>query len=101
MTLIQIRPDGNRSAEVIREGNLFRCGEWMIEAELNARKPASLYIRNTTNQAVFSFGKKETEINGKVYRPHTPSASVLYDQMDGNWKIQEAEDYPLQLTGGK
>lgn len=99
LTIIQVQADGKQAVEIIRNGNSFQCGNWMIEAELNAKRPASLYIRNVQNEATFSFGKKNPEVNGKAYQCQKADASMLYDKIDGEWKTQEMNDREMQISG--
>lgn len=99
LTIIQVQADEKQAVEIIRSGNSFQCGDWTIEAELNAARPASLYIHNSRNKATFSFGKKNPTINGEAYRPQKTDASVLYDKIDGKWEIQEMSDRNIQYTG--
>lgn len=61
LTIIQVEADGRQAVQIMREGNTFQCGEWVIEAELNAKRPGRLYIRNSRNNAVFSYGDKKPE----------------------------------------
>ena len=72
-----------------------------IEAELDAKRPTALYIRNIRNRATFSLGKKNPEMNGKIYQCRKADASVLYDRIDGEWKTQEMDDREMQITGKK
>mgnify|MGYP006947720406 FL=1 len=99
LTIIQVQPDGKQAVGIQRDGNLFQCGDWTIEAELDVKKPASLYITNKTNQAVFGYGKSSLLINDKPYRPVDKTASLLFDKIDGSWQIQERMDRKPQLTG--
>ena len=99
LTIIQVQPDGKQAVGIQRDGNLFQCGDWTIEAELDVKKPASLYITNKTNQAVFGYGKSSLLINDKSYRPIDKTASLLFDKIDGSWQMQERMDRKPQLTG--
>lgn len=99
LTIIQVQADGKQAVEIKRTGNSFQCGSWMIEAELGNKRPAILYIRNTENGATFSYGKKSPEINGKIYPYQKVGSSVLYDQIDGEWKTEEMVDCAKQTTG--
>ena len=99
LTIIQIEADGYKSAEVVRDGNRFRCGDWVIEAELDAERPAALHINNGNNGVVFSCGEKKINIAGKEYACKRSDASVLYDQVNGSWQMQEMTDCLPQLTG--
>lgn len=99
LTVIQVEADGIKASEVIRDGNRFRCGDWVIEAELNAKQPALIRIQNESNGAVFSYGADKINIGGNGYTCRQDDASVLYDQVNGKWQTQEMGDCPLQLTG--
>lgn len=99
-TIIQVETDEKKVVDVTRTGNRFRCGDWMIEAELDSKRPASLYIHDNRSKATFSYGKKALEAPGKVYRCKQPCASVLYDRIDGKWEIREMTDCKRQRTGG-
>lgn len=101
LTIIQVEADGKQAVEIIRTGNSFQCGDWTIEAELDAKRPTALYIRNIRNRATFSLGKKNPEMNGKIYQCRKADASVLYDRIDGEWKTQEMDDREMQITGKK
>lgn len=99
LTIIQIEADGMQAAQIIREGNALQCGEWSIEAELDARRPGRLYIRNNRNNAVFSYGTGKPEINGETYSCKKKDASVLFDSVNGKWKTQEMSDQRVQTMG--
>lgn len=100
LTVIQVEADGNRVANIDCTGNnSFLCGDWIIEAELNAERPASLYIRNKASQVTFSYGKKATIINGKEYECQDKHSSVLYDCFNGTWGIKEMKDREALPTG--
>lgn len=99
LTVIQIEADGKKSEKIERDGDIFRCGEWLIEAELDSKRPGRLYIRNGKNNATFSYGNKEPEINGKPYKCEWKDASVLFDCVNGEWKTQEMSDQRIQTMG--
>ena len=73
--------------------------DWIIEAELNAKRLANLYISNSSNQATFSYGKKKTILNGQDYQCRQSDASVLYDEINGAWKAEEMSDKVIQTMG--
>lgn len=99
LTIIQVEADGMQAVQIMKEGNAFRCGEWTIEAELDAKRPGRLYIRNNRNNAVFSYGNKKTEINGETYSCKEKDASVLFDSINGKWETQEMSDQRIQTMG--
>lgn len=100
LTIIRILPDGTEDTfNVRREGNRFIYGRWVIDAELDASKPASLRVVNTRYNAVFDYGDGNVEIDGKQYVRKEQGSSVLYDLIDGEWIIHEMSDYEPQITG--
>lgn len=100
LTIIQVQADGKTASEIVRSGgNRFRCGDWIIEAELDTRKPAALQIFNESNKAKFSYGKSSLLLEGKSYKPATKEASVLFDNIEGEWQVREMADRKPQLTG--
>lgn len=102
LTLIQITPEGKKTIPAVRKNsNTFRFGDWTVTAELDADRPASLYIRNTRNNAAFGYGLKEMNAGGKTYRFKKKNASVLHDNIEGIWETKEMDDRPALLTGAK
>lgn len=99
LALIQVNEDGTKVLETVREGNRLQCGDWVIEAELDARKPAALYVSNKVNHATFSYGKSSTWVDGKSYKPVHKEGSLLFDKIGGKWQVQEMTDRKPQLTG--
>lgn len=100
LTIIQVEADGNRIVDIKHaDSNSFQYGDWKIEAELNTKRPASLYIRNSKTQATFSYGKEKPVMNGQVYESKDKNSSILYDSFDGKWEVQEMKDRPAQATG--
>lgn len=99
LTIIQVQPDGKQAVEIVRDGNRFQCGDWIVEAELDTRKSASLSISNRVNQTVFGYGKSSLLMDGKSYKPVHKEASLLFDEIEGKWQVQEMIDRKPQLTG--
>lgn len=99
LTVIQVETDDNKVAKISRTNNSFQCGDWTIEAELSAKKPASLYLHSKQSKATFSYGKKAPVINGEVYPNKNKLSSILYDEIDGTWQIQEMNDRNKLFTG--
>ena len=101
LTIIQVEANENRIVNIERSGNnSFQCGDWKIEAELNTKRPASLYIWNRKTQSTFSYGKNRPVINGKMYKNKRKDSSILYDSFNGTWEIREMRDRPALYTGG-
>lgn len=101
LTVIQVETNEEKVVKVVRTNNSFQCGDWTIEAELNAGRPASLYIHNPRNKATFRFGKKTIELNGKIQKCKQKDVSVLYDEINGKWEILKVIDAKKQITSKK
>lgn len=100
LTVMQVEADGMESAKVHREAeNKFRIGNWIIEAGLNGKHPANLYIHNAKNGATFTYGNKNVMMGGTDYTPENRFNSVLYDKIDGGWKVKESGDSHALYTG--
>lgn len=99
LTIIQVNTNEAKVMKVSRTNNNLECGDWTIEAELDSKRPAGLYIRNSRSKAVFSYGKKSIELNGSAYRCRQSEASVLYDRINGKWNTLETTDNKEQRTG--
>lgn len=100
LTIIQIEADGRQAVEIVRSGNRFQCGDWMIDAELNSKKPATLYIHHPRNGATFGYGKKEIPTGKELHSCTDERNSVLYDKIEGKWQVQEMQDRKPMVTGG-
>lgn len=99
LTVIQVEKDGCKAIKIAQDGNSFSLGDWTLEAELDTRRSASLYINHTKSGAAFSYGKAKPVLNKAVYKAQDKEASVIYDQIDGQWQTQEMTDHLPQPTG--
>lgn len=93
LTVVQVAAADNRVHIIRRNGNSFQCGDWKIEAELDAAQTASLSISNSKNQAVFSYGSSNPQLGGEVYPREHVQSSLLYDETDGEYRLTEQTDY--------
>lgn len=73
-------------------------GDWSIEAELGADRPAAISITNKITGTVFSYGSQTPAINGISYQRQQEDSSVLYDNVRGVMKVQETTDKTVQTT---
>ena len=99
LTIIQVKTKDAKVEKVNCTDHQYQCGDWTIEAELNSKRPASLYIHNNRNNATFSYGKKVTVIDGKQYSPKNITSSVLYDNTGERWETIEINDGNNLSTG--
>lgn len=93
LTIIQVTPADKQVHIVRRNGNSFQCGDWNIVAELNTVQPASLVISNRKNQAVFSYGSNNPLLGGETYPREHPQSSLLYDEINGEYRVTEQTDH--------
>ena len=96
LTIIQVSDDG-AVEDVWQVNNTFTVGDWTIEAEMDADKPAAITIKNATNGCVFSYGT-DAVIDGSVYQRQQEGSSLLYDEVGGSMQVQEIADKSVQTT---
>lgn len=99
LTIIQLKTDTAGIVEIIQDGSSFQCGDWTIEAELDGKRPAGLYLHSKSSKATFGYGKRTIELNGRIHQCKQKGSSVLYDQIDEKWEVQEVVDAKKQITG--
>lgn len=93
LTVIQVAPAESQVRMVRRNGNTLQCGDWSIEAELDASLPAALRINNRKNEAVLSYGSENPLLGGEVYPREHAQSSLLYDESEGEYRVTEQTDY--------
>ena len=97
LTVIQVTENGSVD-EIWQVNNRFTLGDWKIEAEMAADKPAAITISNKLTGAMFSYGTPEVIVGGAPYKRQQENSSVLYDNVQGTMQVQESTDKPLQTT---
>lgn len=97
LTIIQITDNG-QAEKIWQVNNRFTLGDWKIEAELNADKPAAITISNKATGAIFCYGNTDITIDGTPYKRQQENSSVLYDNVHGTMQVQEIADKPIQTT---
>ncbi|WP_244074421.1 DUF4962 domain-containing protein [Bacteroides uniformis] len=80
LAIMQVRDEAEGLSVIRREGNTFRIGDWVIEAELDAEAAALLKVSNRTHPATFGYG-----VNGST-------VSALYDEANGSYRTTEMTD---------
>ena len=73
-------------------------GDWKIRAVLDASQPAALEVTHDAVPVVFSLGADNPQIGGTPYMRRYAFSSVLYDEIDGVWQVQEAVDKTPVMT---
>lgn len=97
LTIIQVS-DNNQIEDIWQVNNTFIMGDWKIEAELGADRPAAVSITNKLTGTAFSYGNQAPAINGALYQRQQENSSVLYDNIHGTAHVQEMADKPVQTT---
>lgn len=96
LTIIQVTDNGIVE-DVWQVNNTFTLGDWTIEAEMDANKPAAITIKDAASGCVFSYGT-DAVIDGSVYQRQQEGSSLLYDVTGGSMQVQEISDKPVQIT---
>lgn len=78
--------------------HIFEVGDWKIRAVLDASQPAALEVTHDAVPVAFSLGADNPQIGGTPYMRRYASSSVLYDEIDGVWQVQEAVDKTPVMT---
>lgn len=97
LTIIQVSDDGT-AEDITHTNNRFAVGNWVIEAEMDADKPAAITITNKATGTVFGSDGVEITIGGASYKRRQKGSSVLYDKVHGKMQFQETTDKKLQST---
>ena len=82
LAVIQVKSGNDTPDKIQRNGNILTCGNWTIDADLNASRPARLSISHRMKKSTFSYD----------------GSSVLYDKTDGEYTITEQKDYQPAST---
>ncbi len=97
LTIIQVSDNG-AVEDIWQVNNRFTVGDWKIDAELDADKPAAITITNEATGTVFDYGSTELTVNGAPYQRQQENSSVLYDDIHGTMQIQESTVKQVQTT---
>ncbi len=92
LSVIQVKSDGKQVYTIRHDGNTLVCGDWNITAELNASQPPTLTVAHRTDDAVFSYGSNNPVLNGQVHMRNYAQSSLLYDEANGAYTVEEQKD---------
>ena len=93
LAVIQVGPIGEGNPFAIRrEGDTFTIGDWTIEAVLDVAEPARLQVTHATDPVVFSYGDDNPVLGDSTYMRRYAASSILYDETDGTYQVQEVTD---------
>ena len=101
LAIIQVKPGSDSPEKIERNGNILTCGNWTIEAELDAALPARLSVGHQMKKCVFGYGEENLLLNGESYSRMYRGSSVLYDKANGEYNVIEQKDYlPASTRAG-
>ena len=94
LAIIQVGTKNEETPMSIRrEGNTFSIGDWIIEASLDAGEPARLRVTHAIDPTMFDYSDDSQLLLGnEPYTRQTLHSSVLYDETDGTYEVQEMTD---------
>ncbi|MBT4822122.1 MAG: DUF4962 domain-containing protein [Lentisphaerae bacterium] len=75
-------------------GNGVRAGDWVISAELDPGKPASLAARTIDGSAGLSSGSQQIRINGEAYFSSPEGSSLIVEATEGERLVRQTVDVP-------
>jgi len=98
LAIIQVKPDG--SFELVNKNNdgNYIVGNWNINAEMNASKPANIKVWNNDNTATLVSGGNLVK-DGKTYEGKYFSSSKLVEMIDGKEVFKEVADEIPEAIG--
>lgn len=88
LTIIQVETNEAKVESIDCTSGRYRCGDWVVEAELDSKRPAALNIYNNRNRASYSYGSKKN-----------PTSSIIYDRVGDEWTTTEISDGNRLSTG--
>lgn len=92
LAVIQANASGIPPQIIRKTGNTLTIGKWTVNAELDASQPASLSITHADTPVYFSYGKENPVLNGTLYPRENTMSSLLYDAINGEYKVTEMND---------
>lgn len=92
LAVIQANASGIPPQIIRKTGNTLTIGKWTVNAELDASQPASLSITHADTPVYFSYGKENPVLNGTPYPRENTMSSLLYDAINGEYKVTEMND---------
>ena len=94
LTIIQVGDKDADMSGILRIDNKFLVGDWEIEAEMRSDSDAYITVKNKATGTVFNYGSDAPD----GYQRQSEGSSVLLDEVNGEMKMQEVSDLPVQAT---
>lgn len=101
LAIIQVCEMSKSPSVIRREGNVFVWDDWKVEAILDPSEKPRLTICHLTDPVVFSYGDASVLIEGETYAKQAAESSLLYDEINGEYRIMEMSDcVPISTRTG-
>ena len=92
LSIIQVKPDGQLLQTEVNEDGQITCGDWMIRAELDEKKPSELKITRKDGKAAFISSGDQIRLGDQSYKGRRTESAKLVEVIDGQVVFQESED---------
>lgn len=92
LAIIQVNPNGVPPLVIRKTGNTLIIGDWIVKVQLDTTQSASLNVTNTTNSVCFDYSKENPVLNSVIYPRENAMSSLLYDAINGEYKVTEMND---------
>lgn len=93
LTIVRVGDAGKQLAAITRQGDVFHCGEYTVEATLDSGRAARLVATHWGSSATFSYAEENPVIDGGSYLRKYLHSSLLYDVEGGRYRVTEQTDY--------
>lgn len=88
LTIIQVETNDAKVQSIDCTSGRYQCGDWVIDAELDSKRPAALSIYNNRNRASYKYGSSKGS-----------TSSIIYDKVGEKWTTTEINDGNRLSTG--
>ena len=92
LAVIRIGDSIDALPEISVSGGDIFCGDWKISVSLQDIGIEYLQVCNAANGAVYSYGSDNPVLGGSEYMRMYNQSSILYDVVDGEFRISESYD---------
>lgn len=98
LTILQVADEEEEIPDVTHDGDTFRIGQWTVKAALDPQSPPELAVEDADSRAAFSYSRENPLLDGSVYLRRYQYSSVLYDEKNGRYVVEEQADFVPPYT---
>ncbi len=95
LAVFQVKPQADKRVfEQLQRGESgwISAGNWKIQAELDASKPASFEITSTDGSSAIMYGKEQIKAGDNTYQPEYTGSTLLVEKINGKMVVKEGID---------